>query len=111
MGTNKQTERDSNGRLKKGSNLNPKGRTKGVPNKTTQEIRQAFQMLIESALPDIQEWLRKVAEDNPEKALQIVERYADYILPKLQRTELSGGDDKPLKKVIFKFGDDDTNRD
>lgn len=111
MTTKKQPERDSKGRLKKGSNLNPKGRPKRLPNKTTAQIREAFQMLIESALPDIQEWLRKVAEDNPEKALQIVERYADYILPKLQRTELSGGDDKPLNKVIFKFGDNDTNGD
>lgn len=102
-------KRETNrGSIKKGEVRNPRGRGKGTPNKTTAEIREAFQMLIESALPDIQEWLRKVAEDNPEKALNIVERYADYILPKLQRTELSGGDDKPLNKVVFRFGD---NRD
>lgn len=92
----------------KGKTNNPNGRPKGVPNKTTKEIRDAFQMLIESSLPDIQKWLRRVAEENPEKALMIVERYSDYILPKLQRTELNGGEDAPLKKVIFDFGTKDS---
>lgn len=97
--------------FKKGQSGNPKGRKKGTPNKTTEEIRQAFQMLIESSLPDIQKWLQQVAKDNPEKALQIVEKYSDFILPKLQRTELSGGDDKPLSKVVFNFGEPNTNGD
>lgn len=92
-------------RGRKGHTNNPNGRPKGVPNKTTKEIREAFQMLIESSLPDIQNWLKQVAAENPEKALMIVERYSDYILPKLQRTELSGGEDKPLTQVIFGFGE------
>lgn len=94
----------------KGHTNNPKGRPKGVPNKTTKQIREAFQMLIESSLPDIQKWLKQVAAENPEKALLIVEKYSDFILPKLQRTELSGGEDKPLNQVIFRFGEEN-NRD
>jgi hypothetical protein len=95
--------------FKKGQSGNPKGRKKGTPNKTTEEIREAFQMLIESSLPDIQKWLKQVAANNPEKALQIVEKYSDFILPKLQRTELSGGNDKPLSKVVFNFGEPNTD--
>lgn len=97
--------------FKKGQSGNPKGRRKGSVNKTTEEIRLAFQALIESSLPDIQKWLQQVAKDNPEKALSIVERYSDFILPKLQRTELSGGGDKPLTKVVFDFGTPNTNGD
>jgi len=97
--------------FKKGQSGNPKGRKKGSVNKTTEEIRLAFQALIESSLPDIQKWLKQVAKDNPEKALSIVERYSDFILPKLQRTELSGGEDKPLRKVVFDFGEPTTDRD
>lgn len=96
--------------FKKGQSGNPKGRRKGSVNKTTEEIRLAFQALIESSLPDIQKWLQEVAAESPEKALSIVERYSDFILPKLQRTELSGGGDKPLTKVVFDFGTE-TNRD
>jgi hypothetical protein len=96
--------------FKKGQSGNPKGRTKGTKNKTTEEIREAFKALIESSLPDIQKWLQQVAEESPEKALKIVEGYSDFILPKLQRTELSGGGDKPLTKVIFDFGTE-INRD
>ena len=98
--------------FKKGQSGNPKGRPKGSKNLTTEQIRDAFQALIESSLPDIQKWLKQVAKDNPEKALSIVERYSDFILPKLQRTELSGGDDKPLTKVVFDFGENiETKRD
>jgi len=91
--------------FKKGQSGNPKGRPKGSKNLTTEQIRDAFQALIESSLPDIQKWLKQVAKQNPEKALRIIEAYSDFILPKLQRTELSGGDDKPLTKVVFDFGE------
>lgn len=97
--------------FKKGKSGNPNGRPKGSKNLTTEQIRDAFQALIESSLPDIQKWLKQVAKDNPEKALTIVERYSDFILPKLQRTELSGGEDKPLRKVVFDFGEPTTDRD
>ena len=97
--------------FKKGKSGNPNGRPKGSKNLTTEQIRDAFQALIESSLPDIQKWLKQVAKDNPEKALSIVERYSDFILPKLQRTELSGGEDKPLRKVVFDFGEPTTDRD
>lgn len=96
--------------FKKGQSGNPKGRPKDSKNLTTEEIRLAFKALIESSLPDIQKWLQQVAKDNPKEALKIVEAYADFILPKLQRTELSGGGDKPLTKVVFDFGTE-TNRD
>ena len=90
--------------FKKGQSGNPKGRPKDSKNLTTEEIRLAFKALIESSLPDIQKWLQQVAADNPKEALKIVEAYSDFILPKLQRTELSGGGDKPLTKVVFDFG-------
>ena len=90
--------------FKNGQSGNPKGRPKDSKNLTTEEIRLAFKELIESSLPDIQKWLQQVAAENPKEALKIVEAYSDFILPKLQRTELSGGGDKPLTKVVFDFG-------
>lgn len=65
------------------------GRTIGTPNKTTSEIRQAFNELISSKLPELSTWLDDVAKDNPEKALDIIIKFSDFIIPKLQRTEIS----------------------
>ncbi len=44
------------------------GRKAGTPNKTSIEIRQAFNELISSKLPELSKWLDQVAKDNPEKA-------------------------------------------
>ena len=67
------------------------GRTKGTPNKTSVEMREAFNELISSKLPELSKWLDEVAVNNPEKALDIIIKFSDFIIPKLQRTELKGG--------------------
>ena len=54
--------------FKEGQSGNPKGRTKGKPNKTTAEIREAYQKLVEDNLTNMTEWLTEVAAENPEKA-------------------------------------------
>ena len=72
----------------KASELGKKSSRRGVPNKNTTEIREAFQLLVSSKLPQLSEWLDKVAEDNPEKALDIVVKFSDFVIPKLQRTEI-----------------------
>jgi len=64
------------------------GRKKGVPNKTTKEIREGFQLLIEKGLPNMTKWLDKVADDDPAKALDLVHKFGDFIIPKLSRAEI-----------------------
>ena len=106
MATTKKPERDSRGRLKKGSNLNPKGRTKGLPNKTTGEIREAYQKLVDDNLDNMKEWLERVAEEDPNKALDMMLKLSEYFIPKLARQELTGADGKDLfKDIKFEFGD------
>lgn len=65
-----------------------KGRPKGVPNKDTKEIREAFQMLIEENLDNMTEWLKRVADKNPAKAMELINGLSDYVIPKLNRTEV-----------------------
>lgn len=65
------------------------GRKKGTPNKKTDEIRNAFQALVSDKIPELSKWLDEVAQDNPEKALDIIIKFSDFVIPKLQRTELS----------------------
>tara|TARA_R100001163_G_scaffold13569_3_gene12593 strand:+ start:3213 stop:3500 length:288 start_codon:yes stop_codon:yes gene_type:complete len=64
------------------------GSRKGIPNKTTQEIRNAFQLLLENNLDNMKVWLSDVAAEDPERALEIMLKMAEYIVPKLSRTEV-----------------------
>lgn len=65
-----------------------KGRPKGSPNKTTKEIRDAYQMLLENNASKLEEWLSRVAEKNPAKAIELMSNLSEYILPKLSRAEV-----------------------
>jgi len=73
---------------KKGHSGNPEGRPKGKKNKTTREIKEAFQLLIESNIHNFENWLNSIADENPVKAMEIIIKLTEYIVPKLNRTEL-----------------------
>jgi hypothetical protein len=64
------------------------GRKKGTPNKTTKEIRNAFQLIIDNNLNNIDKWLNEIAETNPEKAITIILNISEYVLPKLNKVEV-----------------------
>lgn len=70
------------------SKAGKKSSRKNVPNKTTAEIREAYQMLVENNLDKMSTWLNKVAKDDPARALDIIHKFSDYLLPKLNRTEI-----------------------
>ena len=69
-------------------NINRNGRPKGSPNKSTKEIRDSFQMFVEGNQDKFDKWIEEVAEKNPAKAIELVTNLAEYILPKLSRTEV-----------------------
>lgn len=73
--------------FEKGHNLST-GRPKGSPNKTTKEIRDAFQMFVENNVEHFEDWIMRVAEKNPAKAIELVKDVGEYILPKLSRAEV-----------------------
>ena len=64
------------------------GSRKGVPNKATKEIREAFKLLVQGNLENMKGWLSDVAEEDPEKALNILLKMSEFIVPKLQRQEI-----------------------
>lgn len=73
--------------FQKGNSLG--GSRKGKPNKATAEIRDAFKRLVEDNLDNMKIWLSDVAEEDPEKALQILLKMSEFLVPKLQRQELT----------------------
>lgn len=95
-------------------NINREGRPKGKPNKTTQHIREAYQKLTEDNLDNMSLWLAEIASEDPSKAMDLMLRLSEYIIPKMSRTEVTGNDGEDLfKSVQFRFGpdiNDTTNR-
>ena len=98
--------------FKKGEVTNPKGRPKGKPNKTTAEIRDAYQRLVEDNLTNMTKWLGEVAMENPEKAMDLMLKLSEYMIPKLARQEVTGADGADLfKNIKFEFGTPINERD
>ena len=65
------------------------GRQKGTPNKATARLREAFTELLEDNMGRLQELLDKVAEKNPQKALELMLKLSEFVLPKLRAIEVS----------------------
>ncbi|MCP4268931.1 MAG: hypothetical protein GY777_25730 [Candidatus Brocadiaceae bacterium] len=93
--------------FKKGQSGNPEGRKPGTPNKTTKEVREAYQRLTEANLDNMSIWLSQIASEDPAKAMDLMLRLSEYIIPKLARQEMVGNNGEDLfKNVKFQFGPD-----
>ena len=86
-----------------GQSGNPSGRPQGVSNKTTNKIREAFQVLMESNIDRMSAWLEEVAEKDPKAALDLFIRMAEYTTPKLARVENSHEVDEGITEIKLNF--------
>ena len=94
--------------LKIGEGAPGPGRPRGVPNKSTETVRKAIAMLLERNSEKMDEWLQLVAygdselgvKPQPDKALDIMQKMAEYHIPKLARTEVVGDKDQPVELKI-----------
>jgi hypothetical protein len=74
---------------------------KGVPNKSTQHIRDSFQSFVEGNQENFEEWIARVAESNPAKAIELVVSLSEFILPKLSRTEVKAEVDLKTRRIGY----------
>lgn len=95
-----------------------KGRPKGVPNKSTADVRAAIALVAQNKAGDLERWLDQTAQGvrkrgkngkltqafivrpDPGKAAQIYLGAIEYHIPKLQRTEHTGVGGGPVAMVI-----------
>ena len=90
--------------FKPGQSGNPNGRPKGSKDKITEEIREQFANLLENKLPEFEEWLTRVAETDPAKAMELAIKISERFVPKLTQNQVTGADGEDLfKNITFNF--------
>lgn len=79
-------------------NLSRAGRPKGVPNKTTAQIKEAIGVFISHNADKLNDWIAEV--DDPAKRIDLYLKAMEYAVPKLARTEHVGDEQQPIKHVV-----------
>ena len=85
--------------VKGGPGINPQGRPKGVPNKSTAEIREVMATIFTTELPNVLDSLEKIREKGQEaKYVELMLRLAEYHIPKaVQSVDITTGGEKITK--------------
>lgn len=74
------------------------GRPAGIPNKSTQQAREAIARFVEGNADRLNRWLDAIEQqDGPKAAFDCFMDVVEYHVPKLARTELTGQDGGPMK--------------
>jgi hypothetical protein len=94
------------------------GRKPGDPNKITSEVRKALSLVYQGKVAKLAKWIQETAdgfdaihflsdgtkchylERNPAKAAELMVRIAEYFVPKLAATQLTGGDGEKLAVTV-----------
>lgn len=71
------------------------GRRPGSANKVTRDFRESLARLLNASNLD-----EMFADVPSEKRLELLGKLAEYVMPKLERTELTGADGKELKASV-----------
>ena len=91
-----------------------KGRPKGVPNKTTKELKETINKIVSISLDNYLEDIDKIRAKDPKAAIELSKGLIDYVMPKMSKMELSGELNHKIEKVIVEIkggtnGTKDTN--
>lgn len=89
------------------------GSRAGIPNKATAKCRETIALIADGMAHEFEGWLRRTAEGDleagikpdPKGAADLYLKAIEYHIPKLARTELANGDDKPFVVNVVKFSD------
>jgi hypothetical protein len=65
------------------------GRKLGTPNKITMDFKEALNNLLRECSPKMIEWIESVAEKDPAKSLDLISKLAEYVHPKISRSEVN----------------------
>jgi hypothetical protein len=74
---------------KKPPNAGKRGRLPGTPNRVTGTTRELFAAFVDHNAGQVQALFDRVARKNPKAALEVLSRFAEFVLPRLLRQELA----------------------
>ena len=77
------------------------GRTKGTPNKVTQEVRDLFDQLVRDNLPQLK---KDLAALEPYQRVNAMMKLSQFIIPKPTENHLSINSPEDFQRVVFEFG-------
>lgn len=101
MDREKNTDRPCSPRSGAPVPVNPNGRPKGVPNKSTTAVRNAIAAFVDNNSAHIQKWADEIYDKKgAEGAMQVFMGLLEYAQPKLARTEMVGDKDAPMQIEI-----------
>jgi len=81
-------DKETAGNVRVGQGKPGPGRPKGSANKATSTARNAISSFIEGKADEVQVLWERVAQRDPGKAVELYAKLAEFILPKLARTEV-----------------------
>lgn len=82
------------------SAINRAGRPKGTPNKTTSEIKEMFQLLLENNIERLQSDFDKL---QPNERIKYFLDLASFVIPKQKAIEVKEDRLKEFEPIIFEF--------
>jgi hypothetical protein len=87
--------------------INRGGRKKGVPNRSTEQMKVTLNRAINMGLDYLKEDYEKLRKEDPKGALTILTKLMDYTLPKLKSVdlELKGEINHKLDKIQIEVVD------
>lgn len=87
------------------------GRKKGIPNKLTQNARQAIGLLLDGQSHKLPKWLDAVRkQDGPRAAMDCYTKLLEFHVPKLARTEIQGNLTVSLEQLLLKAAEKRTSQ-
>jgi len=91
-----------------GSSGNPAGRPKGTKDRVSMQVQEAFAFLVADNLPKFQKWIDKVAEEKPEKAVELMLKIAEYVIPKKNMMDaIERASEDGVQPIAIVFGNKD----
>jgi hypothetical protein len=79
------------------------GRQKGVPNKTTAQIKDMIVALVGNQMEKWPVVIDKMMKEDPAEAMKITGKLIDYVLPKQTKIDLEGEIKHKVEKVTIEI--------